>query len=279
MLTITRDANGKLEAKNDSSQPLKFKVKLAFGVGVAAFACCDREDHYLAVDDNDHVTLQAAKVERKCGVSVMKPKHDVARVSFEFCIDQCGPAEVKVVGQQYLSLNYYLGTMKCYNKTDQKIREDKSFQRIVNKAKRGNLLKTDSSSFKIDALLCAEYCYHVVHVSVYETDEKIRQALTSDVDQSPAALFDKRLLSFMKQLKKDKDKRYIHPEVFELVQRKICDKVKQYFKLSIKEFVKIKKQKTSTGKEKDLRDLGEELMASFVACLMYLSQQELQTIF
>ena len=278
VLTITRDANGKLEAKTDCPQPVKFEVKLDFGVGVVAFSCCDREDHYLAVDDKDHVSLQAAKVERKCGVSVMKPKHDVARVSFEFYIDQCGPAEVKVVGQQYLSLNHYLGTMKCYNKTDQKIREDEFFQRIVDKAKRRKLLKADSSSFKIDALLCAEYCYHVVHVSVYDTDDKIRQALTSHVDQSPAALLDKRLLSLMKQLKKDKGKRYIHPEAFKLVRREICDEAKQDFKDSIREFGKIKKQKTSTGKEKELKDLGEELMASFVACLMYLSQEDLQTI-
>ena len=276
VLTITRDANGKLQATTDSLKPVKFEVKLDFGVGVLAFSCWDREDHYLAVDDNDCVTLQAAKVERKCGVSVMKPKHDVARVSFEFYIDQCGPAEVNVVGQQYLSLNYYLGTMKCYNKTDQKIREDDFFQRIVDKAKRRKLLKADSSSFKIDALLCAEYCYHVVHVSVYDTDDKIRHALSSDIDQSPAAIFDRRLLSLMKQLKKDK--RYIHPEAFELVRREICNEAKQDFKDSIKEFVKIKKHKTSTVKEKELKDLGEDLMASFVACLMYLSQEDLQTI-
>ena len=278
VLTITRDANGELEAKTDPSKPVMFEVKLDFGVGVAAFSCCDREDHYLAVDDKDHVTLQAAKVERKCGVSVMKPKHDVARVSFEFYIDQCGPAEVNVVGQQYLSLNYYLGTMKCYDKKDQKIREDDFFQGIVDKAKRRKLLKADSSSFKIDALLCAEYCYHVVHVSVYDTDDKIRQALSSDIDQSPAVLFDKRLLSFMKQLKKDKDKRYIHPEAFELVRREICDEAKQDFKDSIREFVKLKKHKTSTVKEKELKDLGEDVMASFVACLMYLSQEDLKSI-
>ena len=276
VLTITRDANGELKAKTDSPQPVMFEVKLDFGVGVAAFSCCDREDHYLAVDDSKHVTMQAAKVERKCGVSVMKPKHDVARVSFEFYIDQCGPAEVNVVGQQYLSLNYYLGTMTCNNKKDQKIREDDFFQGIVDNAKRRKLLKTDSSSFKIDALLCAEYCFHVVHVSVYDTDDKIRQALTSDVDQPLTSMFDRRLLSFMKQLKKDK--RYIHPEAFELVRREICDKAKQDFKDSIREFVKIKKHKTSTEKEKEFKDLGEELMASFVACLMYLSQEDLQTI-
>ena len=277
VFTITRDANGKLEAKTDSPQPVKFEVKLNFGVGVAAFSCCDREDHYLAVDDKDHVTLQAAKVERKCGVSVMKPKHDVARVSFEFYIDQCGPAEVNVVGQQYLSLNYYLGSMKCSNKKDQKIREDDFFQRTVDNAKRRKLLKANSSSFKIDALLCAEYCYHVVHASVYDTDDKIRQLLASEIDQSPAALFDKRLLSFMKQLKKDNEKRYIHPEAFELVRREVCDGFEQYFKVRIREFVKIKKQKTCKEKEKELKDLGEDLMASFVACLMYLSQEDLQT--
>ena len=276
VLTITRDTNGKLEAKADSPQPIKFEVKLDFGVGVAAFSCCDRKDHYLAVDDNDQVTLQAAKVERKCGVSVMKPKHDVAKVSFEFYIDQCGPAEINMVGQQYLSLNYYLGTMRCYNKKDRKIREDDFFQKIVDKAKRRKLLKTDSSSFKIDALLCAEYCYHIVHVSVYDTDDKIRQALASDTHESPAALFDRRLLSFMKQLKKDK--KYIHPEAFELVCREICDEVKQDFKVSMKEFAKKRKQKMSTGRENELEDLGEELMSSFVACLMYLSQHDLQTI-
>ena len=276
-LTITIDERGRLVAIADPPHPTKFEIKLDFGVGVAAFSCCGKEHHYLAVDENSTVTLQAAKVERKCGVSVMKPKHDLAKVSFEFYIHQCGPAEVNAAGQQYMSLNYYLSTINCNNKNDQKIREDGFFQKIVDKAKRQkNLLKDDSKSFKIDALLCAEYCYHVLHFSVYDSDDRIREALANDINQSPAALFERRLITFMRQLKDDKSTRYIHPEAFELVRREICDTVKQDFKDCMKDFAKRKKHKASTENDKQLKELGQTLSVSFVAWLMHRLPQDLE---
>ncbi|KAJ7326079.1 GREB1-like protein [Desmophyllum pertusum] len=212
-LTVIEDSRGNLEAKVDPQQPTKFEVKLDFGIGVVAFCSCRRRDHYIAVDECGDVTLQAAKVERKCGVSIMKPIHDLARISFEFYIDRCGPVEVDKVGQQYMSLNFYLSTMNCSNKNDQKIREDESFQKIVDKAKRQKrMTRTDSSSFPIDALLCAEYCYHVIHLSVYDGDEKIRQALISSFDDSPAAEFEKYLNSFSRELTKETAiSKKIHP--------------------------------------------------------------------
>ena len=273
--TITRDTNGGLEAKVDPQQPAKFKVKLDFGVGVAAFFCCDDGNYYLAVDDKDNVTLQAAKIEKKCGVSIMKPKHDVAKVSFEYYIDQCGPPEVDLVERQYMSLNHYLSTMNCCNTSDQKIREDKFFQGIVDKAKRQNKFpKNDSSSLKVDALLCAEYCYYILHVSTYDSNDKIRQALTSSyVDKSPAAQFSGKLASFFSHLKKDT--KYIHHEAFELVRREICDKVKDCLKENLKKFSKMQKRNKSKGKDEERKD-REVLEASFVACLMHHSLQDLQ---
>ena len=185
LLTIATDTDGNLEARDEPLEPAKFEVKLDFGVGVAAFCLCGESGLYLGVDERGVVNLQAAKVEWKCGVSIIKPKQDVARVSFQFYVDQCWPVNVGQAGQRYMSLNYYLGTMNCCNKKDQNIRQDESFQRMVNKVKRERKLsKTSSSSFKIDALLCAEYCYYILHVSIYDRDDKIRQVLNTDTDKS-----------------------------------------------------------------------------------------------
>jgi len=219
-------------------------VKLNFGVGIAAFSWFDQKDVYMAVDEHDVVDLQGVKVEWKCGVAIMKPKHDVATVSFQFYIDQCRPVGVEQAGQQYMSLNYYLSTMNCCNRKDQKIREDESFQTIVKKAKRQNKLsKAESSSFKIDALLCAEYCYYILHVSVYDSDDKIRQALTTDVDRSPAAQFKKKLDTFIKKLEEDKVKRYIQPEAFKFVQTELCDEVEKDFRDNLKQLAAMQKKK------------------------------------
>ena len=89
LLTMTRDENGNLEARIDPPEPAYFEVKLDFGVGVAAFSLQGKGGLYLAVDEHGVVNLQAAKVERKCGVCILKPKQDVAQVSFQFYIDQC----------------------------------------------------------------------------------------------------------------------------------------------------------------------------------------------
>jgi len=89
LLTMTRDENGNLEARIDPPEPAYFEVKLDFGVGVAVFSLQGKGGLYLAVDEHGVVNLQAAKVERKCGVCILKPKQDVAQVSFQFYIDQC----------------------------------------------------------------------------------------------------------------------------------------------------------------------------------------------
>ena len=174
---LTRDTNGMLEAKVNPQQPATFEVKLEFGVGVAAFSSCDEKDHFLAVDDQARVSLQTARIERKCGVSIMKPKQKVTRVSFEFYIDECGPAEVDAAEKQYMSLNYYLSTISCQNRDAQKIRQDEFFQRIVDKAKR------QKEQFKADALLCAEYCYYILHIGAYNSDDKIRQVLVNSTEE------------------------------------------------------------------------------------------------
>ncbi|KAJ7381053.1 GREB1-like protein [Desmophyllum pertusum] len=100
-LTINTDAQGNLEATvaPHDQQPTKFEVKLDSGVGVVAFGSCENPDLYIAVDEHGRVALQAAKVERRCGVCILKPKHDIARVAFEFYIDQSGPVEVDLVGE------------------------------------------------------------------------------------------------------------------------------------------------------------------------------------
>ena len=281
-LAITTDTDGNLEAKVDPQQPATFEVKLDFGVGIAAFSCRDEKDQYLSVNKHGHVTLQPAKVERKCGVSIMKPtKHDKDdfrnKVSFEFYMDRCGPAEINFAGQQYMSLNYYLSTINCCSKEDQKIREDNFFQKIVDDTKRQKL------PFKIDTLLCAEYCYYVLYFSVFDSDDKVRQVLTTDMDKSSAAQFQRKLDSFMGQLllkeEREDKKKCIQPEAFELVRKKLSDKAKQDFKERLKGFAKMQKHmySASKGGEEKLEDLSEELAASFVFFLMHVSSQDVKT--
>ena len=271
--TLKGNSNGMLETIVHPQESAKFEVKLDFGVGVAAFSCSERRDLYLAVDDKDNVLLQAARIERKCGVSIMKAKHNLGRVSFEFYIDQCGPAEVDSVEKQYMSLNYYLSTMNCCKRSDQKIRQDKFFQEMVNTAKRQNKRCTpDSSSLKIDALLCAEYCYYILLVGTYNSDDKIRQALISGTGESPTDQFSEKVRSFREELKNNA--KYIHHEAFELVVREICNKEKETFETNVKIISRSQKQKRSPSK----LDSNEKLETEFVACLMHLSREGLQTI-
>jgi len=283
-LTVMMTEHGNLKATVDPVQPTTFEVKLEFGVGVVAFCSSEKPNHYIAVNEHEQVTLQAANVERKCGVSFMKPKDEVARVAFEFYIDQSGPMEVGMVGKQYMSLNHYLSTISYSDRNDQKIRQDKFFQGIVDKAKRQKkIYKTDKaksdndcSSFPTDALLCGEYCYHILHASVYHSDEKIRRALNSVSEDSPAAEFENNLNSFIRELTNGaQTKEFIHPEAFELVRNELHSEVTRSFKESFK--VVVRRQKTSASKE-GLKEFNDLLATSYVACLMHLSQQEFRKL-
>ena len=276
-LTIIED-DVNLKAKINPPRATKFEVKMDFGVGVVAFGSCEKSDRYIAVDETGYVSLQAAKVERKCGVAMIKPKHDLAKVSFLFYSDQSSPMEVGTVGSQYMSLNYYLSTINSNDKHDQKIREDKRFQDIVDKTKREKKKSpTNDFSFPIDALLCAEYCYHIINVSVFDSDEKMCKALSSSIEESPAAEFQRKLNWFLEELesKETTQKKFIDIEAFKLVRKEIWDEVSQSFENNLKQLAKLRKH---TEKKQEIREVEEELATSFVACLMHLSQEEIQQI-
>ena len=264
VLTLTKDESGSLKAIDNPSMPTQFRVKLEYGVGVVAFVCSDGLDLYLTVNELDQVQLQPAKVESKGGVVITKPINDLGEVSFEFYMVHCGPKEVDMVGRQYVSLNYYLSTM---NSKDQKIRQDEYFQKIVKNAKKEGLSKID---FTVDAMLCAEYSYYVLHMSTYDSDDKVRQALTAGMDKSPSAQFCETWKSFVRILTKNTS--CIHHEVFEWVQIKLCEKVKDDFKTDCEALQKFKSLNDDGPESKKCK---EELVDSFVACLMHLSPQEL----
>ena len=273
LFSMTRDDNGKLEARDDPLEPAYFEVKLDFGVGVAAFSLQGKGDLYLAVDEHGLVHLQAAKVEKKCGVSTIRPKQDVAQVSFQFYIDRCWPVKVGEGGQQYMSLNYYLSTLNCKSNRQKRIREDEVFQNVVKKAKRKEKISKTSIA---DAMLCAEYCYYVFHVSAFDCDDKIRQVLSNDIDNSPSFKFTKALNRFIRKLKKSQEeecsraKKGITPEAFEFVRSEIRDRVKDVFKDNLKQ-----RQRS----EYVMQEGDEEILAtSFVAYLMHHSKGDLQNL-
>ena len=283
-LTVSQDEHGNLVAKVDPSSPVRFEVKLDFGVGVLAFCSCEKQNHYIAVDEHGYVSLKPAKVEHKCGVSIIKPPPEVARVAFvsyQFFIDRCGPAEVDLVGQQYMSLNFYLNTMNSSNETEQKIREDGVFQKIVDKVKRQKkMFKTDAPSFSVDALLCSEYCYYILLSSVYHSKEEIRKALTSRIDESPVAEFDRKVNSLVNKLREEtaNSKKYIEPEAFEFVRKDLCDKATEDFKENMKQLRGFSKHSSPTENQEKLTKVKKDLATSFVACIMHLPLNELQTI-
>ena len=272
VLTLTKDDNGSLRAMDHPSRPTTFRVRLDYGVGVVAFVCYDRLDLYLTVNDLGHVQLQPAKVERKSGIAITKPRNDLGKVSFEFYMVHCGPKEVDMAGRQYVSLNYYLSTM---NSKDQKIREDKYFQTIVKKGRgQKKLTKNDSSPFTVDAMLCAEYSYYVLHMSTYNSDDKVRQALTAaDMHEPPSAQFCETFVAFVRKLKENTS--CIHHEVFEWVQKELCEKVKDDFE---DDFVALQKSKSFNDDGIEFQKRREELVNSYVACLMHLSPQELRDL-
>ena len=264
VLTLTKDESGSLKAIDNPLMPTQFRVKLEYGVGVVAFVCSDGLDLYLTVNELDQVQLQPAKVESKGGVVITKPINDLGEVSFEFYMVKCGPKQVDMVGRQYVSLNYYLSTM---NSKDQKIRQDEYFQKIVRNAKKQELSKID---FTVDAMLCAEYSYYVLHMSTYDSDDKVRQALTAGMDKSPSAQFCETLKYFVRILTKNTS--CIHHKVFEWVQIKLCEKVKDDFKTDCEALQKFKSLNDDGPESKKCK---EELVDSFVACLMHLSPQQL----
>ena len=271
VLTLTKDDSGSLKAMDHPSQPTTFRVRLDYGVGVVAFVCSDRLGLYLTVNDLGHVQLQPAKVERKSGVAITKSRNNLGKVSFEFYMVHCGPKEVDMVGRQYVSLNYYLSTM---NSKDQKIREDKYFQTIVKKGRgQKKLSKNDPSPFTVDAMLCAEYSYYVLHMSTYNSDDKVRQALTADMNESPSAQFCKTFESFVRNLKENTS--CIHHEVFEWVQKELREKIKADFK---KDFVALQNSKSINDDGVEFKKRREELVDSLVACLMHLSPRELRDL-
>ena len=260
MLTITKDESGSLKAVDNPTQPTQFRLKLEYGVGVVAFVCSDRLDLYLTVNELGHVQLQPAKVKRKYGVVITKSIHNLCEVSFEFYMVHCGPKEVDMVGRQYVNLKYYLSTM---NSKDQKIREDKYFQRIVKKARlQKKLQKIGSSSFTVDTMLCAEYSYYVLHISTFDSDGKVRQALTADIHESPSAQFCKTLKSFVINFKENT--RCIHHEVFEWVQGELCEKVKSDFR---EDFAVLQKRKSLTDDRKELEKCKKRVCRLFDASL------------
>ena len=282
-LTVCQDAQGNLIATVDPPNPASFEVKLDFGVGVLAFCSSAKQNHYLAVDQHGYVSLKPAKVERKCGVSIMRPPPEVSRVSsvsYQFFIDRCGPAEVDLVGQEYMSLNFYLSTMTSSNKNEQRIREDEFFQKIVDKAKRQKKMSKTSASFSVDALLCSEYCYYILLASVYDSEEKIREALTSNIDESPVAEFDRKVTLFADKLRKEatNSKKYIEPEAFEFVRKELCDKVTNDFNENMKQLRRAGKHNSTTEKQEELKKVKKELTTSFVACIMHLPLNKLQTV-
>ena len=273
LLTMTRDENGNLEARSDPPEPAYFEVKMDFGVGVAAFSLQGEGGLYLAVDEHGMVHLQAAKVERKCGVCILKSKQDVAQVSFQFYIDQCWPVKVGEGGQQYISLNYYLSTLNCESKLDQSIREDEVFQSMVKKAKREEKISKTSIA---DAILCAEYCYYVYHVSAFDCDDKIRQVLSNDIDNSPFSQLPKALHTFIQELEKSQEeecervKKSIKPEAFKMVWNEIRDSSEKVFRNNLKKVQRNERLISEFG--------GKMLGDSFVAYLMHHSEQELQKV-
>ncbi|XP_067023472.1 uncharacterized protein [Acropora muricata] len=272
LLTMTRDENGNLDARIDPPEPAYFEVKLDFGVGIAAFSLKDKGGLYLAVNEHDMVHLQMAKVEKKCGVSIIKPKQDLAQVSFQFYIDRCWPVKGGEGGHQYMSLNYYLSTLNCESNTDQSIREDELFQNMMKKAEREEEISKTSIS---DAILCAEYCYYVFHVREFNCDDKIKQVLSNNIDNSPTSQFTKVLHKFIRKLKKSQEecrsaKKSIKPEAFQFVCNEIRDRVKKVFTQHLKQ-----RQKSDyVMYEGD----DEVLATSFVAYVMHHSEGELQKV-
>ncbi|XP_015748923.1 PREDICTED: uncharacterized protein LOC107328714 [Acropora digitifera] len=273
LLTMTRDENGNLEARIDPPEPAYFEVKLDFGVGVAAFSLQGQGGLYLAVDEHGLVNLQAAKVERKCGVCILKPKQDVAQVSFQFYIDQCWPVKAGEGGQQYISLNYYLSTLNCESKLDQSIREDEVFQSMVKKAKREEKISKTSIA---DAILCAQYCYYVYHVSAFDCDDKITQVLSNDIENSPFSQLAKAIHTFIQELEKSQEeecervRKSIKPEAFKMVWNEIRDSVEKVFRNNLK--------KVQRNEHLISEVVKEMLVSSFVAYLMHHSEQELQKL-
>ena len=285
---VTTDTGNNLEARINPQKPTKFEVKLDFGVGIVAFCLSENSNLYVAVSyngDDVHdgdviVSLQAAKLERKQGVYIMKPKHGLSKVSFQFYTDKSGPVEVDTGGQNYMSLNYYLSTMNCRDSNDQKIRQDKNFQNIVDKASKLRKMSPGEFTSFSNALLCAEYCYYILLISEYDIEEKICQLLTCSSDKSPAARFQSKVQAFLSELttRRTNKQDSIDVEAFKLIREQIRCNAENNFKETTRLLNWQNRRSSSEQHEQLIEQIKEDVDSSVVACLMHFSQEEFEKI-
>ncbi|KAJ7381046.1 hypothetical protein OS493_004642 [Desmophyllum pertusum] len=270
--TFTFSSNGKLVVTSSEDNATDFIVQGSHGIVILKVLATNEQQRAkpLTISTDTLGNLEATVAPRD-----QQPTKFEVKLDFGVGVVAFGSCENKIT--TLLLMNMAI-TLNCSNKNDQKIREDKSFQKIVDKAKRQKKMTTEFSSFPIDALLCAEYCYHILHVSVYDSDEKIRQALTSPADESPAAEFDRRLNSFVRELELRKTttnprKPCIDPEAFKLVRRELVDNALRDVTEDWKRLGKLQKQKSSKEKQEEAE---EELSTSVVTCLMHFPQQKIK---
>ena len=263
-MPIIRDDNGTLKTSGEPGIFATFEVKLEFGVGIVAFSWTEKSDQFIAVSESGSVTLQTARVERECGVLILRPKQDLVRVSFEFHVESPAPREISMAGHQYMSLNYYLGTINCRDTLEKKIRQDAFFQDIVDKAK--------TKSISADAVLCADYCYHILLESVYGNNETLRWRL-SGIAGPAGNDFKEKLDALVSELEhKPKEKEKLIPcEAFDLVRTELQIKITEDYKEALKHFQILSSKNTSGVK---LSTSWRELVAAYLTCLTQLPQED-----
>jgi len=144
---------------------------------------------------------------------------------------------------------------------------------MVKKAKREEKISKTSIA---DAILCAEYCYYVYHVSAFDCDDKITQVLSNDIENSPFSQLAKALHTFIQELEKSQEeecervRKSIKPEAFKMVWNEIRDSVEKIFRNNLK--------KVQRNEHLISEVVKEMLVSSFVAYLMHHSEQELQNL-
>ena len=181
-------------------------------------------------------------------------------------MEDCQLRKAANPGPQYLSLNYYLSTIDDDSLEERKIREDKIFQKLVDAAKRQKKILKEDGEFTESSLLCADYVYHLLHLSVFDSPEK-RKSLRDENSASKMKVFEEKIKSFEAKLRRQRDgekSMLIPPEAFSFMCNSLVERTKDDFK--------------NLCRTRKHRVEKEEQLNCYVSCLMYLPSSDLETL-
>ncbi|XP_068229793.1 uncharacterized protein [Palaemon carinicauda] len=195
-------------------------------------------------------------------------EYDVPPLNSSFLLEECRPAMSLDSVREYISVNYYINSMRNNVITEQLIRNDPNFEEMVDN------LKTTGRG---DDYRTSEYSYFIIIINAWRDFpflfENIRKCFET-ILQCAKDFQEKRkeyINKFKDELEKEKSQeiRPVDVKRFEEVLNFYAEKVDEDFKDNLKQF-----QNSKSFSEKN----AENLVRSGILCLLHLDGDRLQDV-